>query len=66
MAIGVECRDAATAGAIKEGLRDRGVLVGTTGRHGDTLKVRPPLAFTEAEVPILAEALAATLASVRD
>jgi 4-aminobutyrate aminotransferase-like enzyme len=64
MAIGVECRDAATARAIKEGLRDRGVLVGTTGRRSDTLKVRPPLAFTEAEVPILAEALAATLATI--
>ena len=38
--------------AIKEGMRDRGVLVGTTGTAGNILKVRPPLAFTTAEVPV--------------
>ena len=53
-----------TASAIKEGLRERGVLVGTCGPAGNVLKVRPPLAFTEAEVPVFAEALAATLASL--
>jgi 4-aminobutyrate aminotransferase-like enzyme len=61
MAIGIECVDAATARSIKEGLRTRGVLVGTSGRDGNVLKVRPPLAFTTAEVPILAEALDTTL-----
>ncbi|MGE5226467.1 MAG: aminotransferase class III-fold pyridoxal phosphate-dependent enzyme [Planctomycetaceae bacterium] len=45
---------------VKEGLRRRGVLVGTTGPHGNVLKVRPPLAFTEREVPVFADALAAT------
>ncbi len=54
----------ATASAVKEGLRERGVLVGTTGRAGNVLKVRPPLAFTTAEVPIFADALDATLASI--
>ena len=49
--------------AIKEGLRDRGVLVGTTGTAGNILKVRPPLAFTTGEVPIFTEALEAVLAS---
>ena len=44
-------------------MRERGVLVGTTGRAGNVLKIRPPLAFTTAEVPILADALAATLAA---
>jgi len=62
LAIGVELTDRVTAVAIKEGLRQRGVLVGTSGRAGNVLKVRPPLAFTTAEVPIFAEALAATLA----
>ena len=38
--------DPAGAAAIRDGLRDRGVLVGTTGPHGNVLKVRPPLAFT--------------------
>jgi 4-aminobutyrate aminotransferase-like enzyme len=64
LAIGVEFTDAVTTNAVKEGLRERGVLVGTSGRNGNVLKVRPPLAFTTAEVPIFAEALEATLASV--
>lgn len=66
LAIGVECRDEATARAIKEGLRNRGVLIGTSGRDGNVLKVRPPLAFTTAEVSIFSAALAATLASQED
>lgn len=69
LAIGVEIvsdrasmtPDAETTAAIKEGLRDRGVLVGTTGLHGNILKVRPPLAFTTAEVPVFTAALEATL-----
>ncbi len=56
--------DADAAGAITEGLRERGVLVGTTGPHGNVLKVRPPLAFTQAEVPVFAEAFAATLGAI--
>ena len=35
-------------------MRSRGVLVGTSGRHGDVLKIRPPLAFTVDEVPVVA------------
>ncbi|MGK2850450.1 MAG: aminotransferase class III-fold pyridoxal phosphate-dependent enzyme [Candidatus Limnocylindrales bacterium] len=64
LAIGVECSDRATARAIKEGLRARGVLIGTSGRDGSVLKVRPPLAFTSAEVPIFSEALKATLSAL--
>ena len=62
LAIGVRCRDRATTAAIKEGLREHGVLVGTSGAAGDVLKVRPPLAFTTAEVEVFAEALRAALA----
>jgi 4-aminobutyrate aminotransferase-like enzyme len=62
--VGVEFADAATTSAVKEGLRERGVLVGTCGRRGDVLKVRPPLAFSAAEVPIVVAALDATLASM--
>jgi 4-aminobutyrate aminotransferase-like enzyme/Ser/Thr protein kinase RdoA (MazF antagonist) len=61
LAIGVEFPDAAKTSAVKEGLRERGVLVGSCGRRGDVLKVRPPLAFTTAEVPVVEEALDATL-----
>jgi 4-aminobutyrate aminotransferase-like enzyme len=53
--------DGRRASAVRDGLRRRGVLVGTTGRHGNVIKIRPPLAFTSAHVPTLAEALAASL-----
>jgi 4-aminobutyrate aminotransferase-like enzyme len=65
LAIGIEIADGAGAKAVKEGLRQRGVLVGTSGRDGNVLKVRPPLAFTEAEIPVFTEAFEATLASMR-
>jgi len=42
------------------------VLVGTTGRAGNVLKVRPPLAFTDDLVPAFAEALTAALEDCRD
>ena len=64
LAIGVACRDGATARAVKEGMRERGVLVGSSGRHGDVLKIRPPLAFTADEVPLVASALAEALEAV--
>ena len=65
LAIGIEIVDGSTANTIKEELRQRGVLVGTSGRDGTVLKVRPPLAFTEAEIPLFTSALDATLASLR-
>jgi len=49
--------DGRRAGAVRDRLRHRGVLVGTTGRHGNILKIRPPLAFTSAHVPTLTAAL---------
>jgi len=61
---GTKAPDPATAAAIKETLKDRGVLVGTTARSGNVLKIRPPLAFTTAEVPIVTGALEGTLASL--
>jgi 4-aminobutyrate aminotransferase-like enzyme len=56
--------DERTASLVKDGLRERGVLVGTTGPHRNIVKVRPPLAFTEHEVPTFVEALSATLAAL--
>ncbi len=64
LAIGVEVVDARSASAIKEGLRRHGVLIGTCGRDGNVLKIRPPLAFTTAEVPVFMSALEATLAEL--
>jgi 4-aminobutyrate aminotransferase-like enzyme/Ser/Thr protein kinase RdoA (MazF antagonist) len=53
--------DGVAASAVRDGLRDLGVLVGTTGRQGNVLKVRPPLAFTPDLVPTFVQALVATL-----
>ena len=44
-------------------LRRRGVLVGTTGRRGDALKIRPPLTFAPQHADLLVEALEQTLAA---
>jgi 4-aminobutyrate aminotransferase-like enzyme/Ser/Thr protein kinase RdoA (MazF antagonist) len=54
--------DGARARAVRDCLRHCGVLVGTTGREGNILKIRPPLAFTAAHVPVLIDALAGALA----
>lgn len=53
--------DPALARAVRDGLREHGVLVGTTGRHSNVLKIRPPLAFTTEHVPVLIERLEAAL-----
>jgi 4-aminobutyrate aminotransferase-like enzyme/Ser/Thr protein kinase RdoA (MazF antagonist) len=67
LAVGVEivdesgAHDPAEASRLKERLRELGVLVGTTGPKVNVLKVRPPLAFTTAEVPVFVDALRAAL-----
>lgn len=42
---------------IVNGLRHKGVLIGTAGRNGTTLKIRPPLVFQPEHVDILMQAL---------
>jgi 4-aminobutyrate aminotransferase-like enzyme/Ser/Thr protein kinase RdoA (MazF antagonist) len=54
--------DGARARAVRDRMRHLGVLVGTTGRHGNVLKIRPPLAFDETHVPTLVSALEQALA----
>ena len=53
--------DAERAGRVRDGLRRRGVLVGTCGEHCNVLKVRPPLAFAEADIPVFVAALVGAL-----
>ena len=53
--------DPASAGRLKDAMKRNGVLVGTTGASVNVLKVRPPLAFTEREVPVFVAALTASL-----
>ena len=45
--------DAETTDRVANGLRDRGVLVGTTGLADDTLKIRPPLPFSREDADLL-------------
>jgi 4-aminobutyrate aminotransferase-like enzyme/Ser/Thr protein kinase RdoA (MazF antagonist) len=50
--------DRGRATAVRDRMRHLGVLVGTTGPHGNVLKIRPPLALGEEHVPTLVGALA--------
>jgi 4-aminobutyrate aminotransferase-like enzyme/Ser/Thr protein kinase RdoA (MazF antagonist) len=71
LAIGVEIvcpgstvPDAVTTKEIVEGLRARRVLIGTTGRHRNVLKIRPPLVFRRAEADLLVTTLEGVLEEV--
>jgi 4-aminobutyrate aminotransferase-like enzyme/Ser/Thr protein kinase RdoA (MazF antagonist) len=71
LAVAVDVVDPATAqpdpqrtSRIVDGMRDRGVLVGRTGRDRATLKIRPPLVFANEHVDLLTQVLAASLADV--
>jgi 4-aminobutyrate aminotransferase-like enzyme len=64
LAIGVEMvhpgttePDAGLANEIVEGLRRAGILIGTTGRHGNVLKIRPPLVFQPEHASMLIDEL---------
>ncbi len=64
--VGVELdRDSAgrldIGSAVANGMRRRGVLVGSTGPGGNVLKIRPPLVFAEHHADRVAVALDATL-----
>ncbi|WP_137121614.1 aminotransferase class III-fold pyridoxal phosphate-dependent enzyme [Segeticoccus rhizosphaerae] len=52
------------ADAVVNGLRDRRVLVSTSGPHEDVLKIRPPLVFQRSDADQLLEALEDTLGEV--
>jgi 4-aminobutyrate aminotransferase-like enzyme/Ser/Thr protein kinase RdoA (MazF antagonist) len=54
-----DSREAATAeaNAVLNAMRERGVLVGTTGRDGNVLKIRPPLVLAREEAQVLIDVL---------
>lgn len=56
--------DAATASAIVNGLRDRRVLISATGCHVNTLKIRPPLVFSEQHASRFLTEFEATVRSI--
>ncbi|HEX6490543.1 MAG TPA: aminotransferase class III-fold pyridoxal phosphate-dependent enzyme [Gaiellaceae bacterium] len=53
--------DAALAERVVNRLREEGILIGRTGRHGNVLKIRPPLVFADEHADRLVEALAGAL-----
>ena len=53
--------DAALAGRVVNAMRRRHVLISSSGIHGNTLKIRPPLPFTVEHADIVLQALAASL-----
>ncbi|MFI6086275.1 aminotransferase class III-fold pyridoxal phosphate-dependent enzyme [Streptomyces sp. NPDC051217] len=61
MFAGIDIRPAETGGVtateLAERLRERGVLVGTTGRADEVLKVRPPLIWESEHVELFLTAL---------
>jgi 4-aminobutyrate aminotransferase-like enzyme len=54
--------DRATAERLASGMRDRNILIGIAGRHGNVLKIRPPLCFTREHADIFLEGLRGALA----
>ncbi len=48
---------------IVNGMRERNILIGIAGRHGNVLKIRPPLCFTREHADIFLEGFRAALAA---
>jgi 4-aminobutyrate aminotransferase-like enzyme len=72
LAIGVEIvrpgstePDAATTREIVEGMRGAGVLIGTTSRHENTLKIRPPLVFDRGQADLVVATLEEVIAGTQ-
>jgi 4-aminobutyrate aminotransferase-like enzyme len=53
--------DPQMASSIMNGMRERGVLIGTTGPAGHVLKIRPPLVLTHEEADAIVAGLDACL-----
>ncbi|RWC89737.1 MAG: aminotransferase class III-fold pyridoxal phosphate-dependent enzyme [Mesorhizobium sp.] len=52
------------AGRVINAMRDRGVLMGKTGIHGNVLKIRPPMPFSRENADVLIETLDEVLGEV--
>ncbi len=55
--------DPVLASRVQNGMRQRGVLIGTTARAGNVLKVRPPLAVTADDADLVLRVLDESLAA---
>lgn len=56
--------DQAHAVKVVNALRDRNILTGTAGKHGNILKIRPPLCFTREHADMFVNGLEDALASI--
>jgi 4-aminobutyrate aminotransferase-like enzyme len=54
---GVQLSSGELAARVADELREEGILVGLTGKHEDTLKIRPPLVFNDEHSELLVAAL---------
>jgi 4-aminobutyrate aminotransferase-like enzyme/Ser/Thr protein kinase RdoA (MazF antagonist) len=61
--IGVELTDGELAEKVVDRMREDGVLIGRTGRHGTVLKIRPPLVFAGEHADMVVDVLAGALAA---
>ena len=52
------------ADQVVEAMRDRGVLLSKLGRHKNTLKIRPPMTFSEKHLGLLVQTLDEVLAEL--
>jgi 4-aminobutyrate aminotransferase-like enzyme len=61
-----QARTPATAETVRvvNGLRERQVLLSATGEQANTLKIRPPLVFSEANADLLIDTLDEVLAGL--
>ena len=55
---------ASLARQIPDAMKERGVLIGLSGRHGNVLKIRPPLTFTADQADLLVDTLDRVLADL--
>ncbi|MEF2977223.1 aspartate aminotransferase family protein [Subtercola sp. YIM 133946] len=58
--------DTATAKAVVEDMKSRGVLISRIGREGNVLKMRPPMVITRDEVDLLLDTLASSVSAIDD
>lgn len=56
--------DSKAAERVVNAMRERNVLIGTAGLHGNILKIRPPLPFAREHADILVEAFSKALAEL--
>ena len=54
------------ASRAKDDMAEAGVLIGTSGRHGNVLKIRPPLCITQDDARLIVDALDGVLARAAD